>query len=54
MKLKNIVYAVIAFVLPWLLMIGGAVAEIYNVWLYVGGIVWFIMALYIFLSFYKF
>jgi len=53
MKMKNILYAIVAFVLPWILLIGGAIADIYNVWLYVGSITWFIMALLIFLSHYK-
>ncbi len=54
MKLKSILYTIIAFVLPWLIIIGGAMAKIYSMWLYVGSITWFVMALYIFLSFYKF
>ena len=54
MKLKSIIYAIIAFVLPWLIILGGATAKIYNMWLYVIPITWFVMAAFIFLSLYKF
>jgi len=54
MNVKNIVYAFLAFVLPWILIIAGAAAKVYNPWLYVGCITWLVMALFIFLSFSKF
>ncbi len=53
MKAKDIVYALVAFVLPWIVILGGAIGKIYNAWLYVICISWFVLALFIFLSFYK-
>lgn len=53
MKMKNILYTLIAFILPWILIIAGVIGKIYNAWLYVGSITWFVVALLISLSFYK-
>lgn len=54
MNVKTIAYAFLAFVLPWIIMLAGAVTKIYNPWLYVGCITWLVMALLIFISLYKF
>jgi len=53
MKIESLVYAVLGLLLPWVIMLGGAMAKIYNMWLYVIPLTWFIMALFIFISFYK-
>ena len=54
MKMESVIYAVVGFLLPLLVMLGGAMAKIYNMWLYVLPLTWFVMALFIFISFYKF
>jgi len=54
MKVESVIYAVLGFLLPLLIMLGGAMAKIYNMWIYVLPLTWFVMALFIFISFYKF
>ncbi len=47
-------YAFVGFILPWIIMLGAAMAKVYNIWAYAIPITWFLMALFIFISFYKF
>jgi len=54
MKIKSLIYAIVAFILPWILIGIGIAKPIYDIWLYVGSITWFLTSLFIFLSFYKF
>ena len=53
MKVKQILSIFIGLLLPWILVAIGLSADIYNAWLYVGSITWFVMAVVLFLSFYK-
>ncbi|MCD6331479.1 MAG: hypothetical protein J7L80_04690 [Thermoplasmata archaeon] len=53
MKMKQALAIFIGLFLPWILIIAGVTAEIYNAWLYVGSITWFLMSVVFLLSFYK-
>jgi hypothetical protein len=53
MNWKNTAYLFLAFALPLLLILAGIVAEITIPWLYVGSIVWFVMALLLYISAYQ-
>ncbi|MCD6146920.1 MAG: hypothetical protein J7J34_02835 [Thermoplasmata archaeon] len=53
MNLKQLIYALIGLALPWIVMIGGAVGHIYNVWIYVGSITWFLTSVSIMLALYE-
>jgi hypothetical protein len=53
MNLKHWVYDFIGLVAPWIVIISGAVSDVYNVWLYIGSITWFLMAVIMFLAFYE-
>jgi len=54
MNAKKLLTIFIALILPWIILAIAILKPIYNAWLYVGSITWFLTALFITLSFYKF
>ncbi|MEA2054073.1 MAG: hypothetical protein U9O96_02990 [Candidatus Thermoplasmatota archaeon] len=53
MNLKQWAYIFIGLAAPWIVLITGAVNDVYNAWLYVGSITWFLTGVILLLSFYE-
>lgn len=53
MKLKQLAYALVGIVLPWIILIGSALGHVYNIWAYVGSITWFLTSVSIMLALYE-
>ncbi|MBC7128748.1 MAG: hypothetical protein H5T45_03335 [Thermoplasmatales archaeon] len=51
MNMKNIIYLLIGFVIPVVLIILGILLEIKNVWLYTGSLTWLSFVLLLFISY---
>jgi len=45
MRLRQVIFPLIALIIPWVMIIAGIIAEIQNTGLYVGAIVWFSLGL---------
>ncbi|MDD3493931.1 MAG: hypothetical protein PHU95_01605 [Candidatus Thermoplasmatota archaeon] len=41
MNIKRWAYGFLGLAAPWIVLLAGAAAEVYNAWLYVGCITWF-------------
>jgi len=54
MNIKKIIYGILAFAIPWILIVVGVIMKIHNAWLYVGCMTWFLSTLFISFSLYKF
>ncbi len=54
MNAKKLLTVFVALILPWIILAIAIIKPIYNGWLYVGSITWFLTALFISLSIYKF
>lgn len=50
MNIKQWAYVFIGLILPWILVIIGLAGHVYNVWLYIGSITWFLTSVSIMLA----